>query len=140
MTITNVSTVCKQTPPKNGNKSVRKIKARTRTGVCMCPRGIQFLASGSCLLQASFLFLCDGFSKVCFIPPPLFWNFRLIGLVYVHGLSNCGVCVCVCVCGGGGEKGEEVWGGFACVGVGRCGEGVSRYTDKPNQSYLMLYV
>ena len=39
-------------------------------------------------VHAGFLFLWDGFSKVCFIPPPLFWNLRFTGLVWVQGFSN----------------------------------------------------
>ena len=38
--------------------------------------------------------------------------------------------------GEGGRGMGRVW---VWIDVGRRGEGGSRYTDKPNQSYLMLY-
>ena len=44
-------------------------------------------------VRASFQFLWDSFSKVCFIPPPSFWN-----LSHWVGLCRCGTCMWVCMC------------------------------------------
>ncbi len=39
-------------------------------------------------IYSTFLFFAEGLLNTCFVPPPLFWNFRFTGLVWAHGLSN----------------------------------------------------
>ena len=87
-------------------------------------------------VHASFLFLWDGFSKVCFIPPLLFWNLRFTGFVWVQGFSNwygvgLGMLIWVWVCARG----------YGCVHVSvfMCGWGWGRHGGGEERAHVTWF-